>query len=81
MTVAEYRAACQTTHDRVVAGDIGHDGQAELRAAWLGAARSWHGDAWVISGRKSGTDVTPAVAVVSAIHGMTRAKIPRAVGG
>ena len=69
-----YQAACQQLHDAVVDGRVHHDHQPQLREAWQVAARSWHGDAWVMSARRSGGDITPAVAAALAwTHARTTA--------
>ena len=66
VTVEQYRQACQVLRDDVAAGRLHHDDQPELRDAWTIAARSWHGDAWVLSARRSGGVIAPAVALVVA---------------
>ena len=80
LTLAEYRAACQLIRDRVQASTVSHDGQPELDAAVSGAGRVWHGDAWVLSARRSGTDVTPLVAAAVALYQGSRVRVPRVVG-
>lgn len=62
----DYRAACQVFHDAVVAGRVHHDHQPELLEAFGWAGRAWQGDAWVLSARASGGDITPASAAVVA---------------
>lgn len=66
VTVEQYRQACQLLHDDVAAGRVHHDQQPELRDAWTIAARAWHGDTWVLSARRSGGVIAPAVALVVA---------------
>lgn len=81
MDAGQYRTACQRWHDRVSAGTVSHDDQPELRAAIVGAQRAWHGDAWVISARRSGIDVTPVVAAVAALAAGMNARRPGVAGG
>lgn len=71
LTGNQYRAACQQTHDAVTEKRLHHAHQPELREAWQLAARTWHGDTWVLSARRSGGDITAAVATVIA-WGATR---------
>lgn len=71
LTGAQYRAACQLTHDAVAHQQMRHAQQPELREAWQLAARTWHGDTWVLSARRSGGDITAAVATVL-VWGATR---------
>lgn len=79
LTPAEYRAACQTLADRVEAGELTHNGQPELVAAVESADRSWHGDQWVISSRRSGGDVSALVAASCAVYESATARRPRVV--
>ena len=76
LTVAEYRAACQQLHDAVVRGEVHHAAEPGLRDAWRMAARSWHGDTWVLSSRRSGGDITPATATVVAWWARAQARTP-----
>ena len=52
----------------MTAGRLHHAHQPELRQAWTLAGRSWHGDTWVLSARRSGGDITGAVAATLAWH-------------
>lgn len=65
-TGGEYKQACQLFHDAVVAGEVRHDRQKDLREAWQYAGRAWHGDSWVLSARRSGGDITAGAAAVLA---------------
>lgn len=62
----DYQAACQVFHDAVVRGDVHHDHQPQMLEAFGWAGRSWRGDAWVLSARSSGGDITAAAAAVVA---------------
>lgn len=71
MPTADYRRATQQLHDAVVDQRLHHNHEDHLRRAWAFAARSWHGDTWTLSARRSGGDITPAVAAAVA-WGATR---------
>jgi len=73
LTADTYRRACQQFHDAVVRGDVHHDHQPELRESFAVADRAWHGDAWVLSARRSAGDITAAAAAVVAWHVTSRA--------
>jgi hypothetical protein len=73
---AEYAAACQRLADLVQGARIRHAGREAVSVALSAATRSWRGDAWVWSGRRSGTDITPIVALTLAVYGADRASVP-----
>lgn len=77
----DYRSACQLLRDEVGAGHVTHDQQAPLDAAVDGAARSWSGDSWVFSARRSGVDVSPVVALACALFAAHTRRAPRVVAG
>lgn len=76
MQVADYRDACASFHAGLLAGRVHHDHAPELRESWTVAARGWHGDAWILSARRSGGDITAAVAAVLGHHAATRSLEP-----
>lgn len=80
LTGREYRAACQLLRDRVDAGTVRHHGQPPLDRAVDGADRSWSGDSWVFSARRSGLDITPVVGAACAVYASTTARTPRVAG-
>lgn len=76
----DYRSACQVLRDELGAGRLSHDVQTPLDTAVEGAARSWSGDSWVFSARRSGVDVTPVVAAACAVYAAQTRRAPRVVG-
>lgn len=80
LTGGEYRAACQLLRDRVDARTVHHHGQPVLDRAVEGADRSWSGDSWVFSARRSGLDITPVVGAACAVHAAVSARRPRVAG-
>jgi hypothetical protein len=77
----EYRAACQGLRDAVAAGTLSHDVQTPLDTAVDGAARSWAGDSWVFSARRSGVVIAPVVAAACAVYAVATRRVPRVAAG
>jgi hypothetical protein len=76
VTGVEYAAACQRLADLVQGARIRHAGREAVSVALSAATRAWRGDAWVWSGRRSGVDITPVVALTLAVYGADRMSVP-----
>ena len=61
--------ACGQFYDAVMRGTLRHLGTDELSVAADGAARRPLGDAWALSRKDSGADITPLVSAVLARWG------------
>jgi phage terminase large subunit-like protein len=65
----ELAASCACLVDLVGRGKLRHRGERELTIALDGAAQRPLGDSWAWSRKRSGTDITPLVAVTLAVGG------------
>jgi hypothetical protein len=68
-TATEYAQACGALFDLVMASELAHLGQGELDVSVKGARKKASSDSWVWDRRKSGTDISPLVAVTLAAWG------------
>jgi hypothetical protein len=68
--LGEWKAACATFVDEIVAGRIFHSGQVQVTAAAEGVLRRVVGDAWVYDRKTPGVRVAPLEAVTLAAWGL-----------